>query len=343
MSTKKKPEVITPEVEEVIQIPGQDQIIHAEISKFALVLTDGERVDPRKKIAEWKAGAKDLTIIDLNDKEGYQKVDKYWKAAWKRATAIENRRKELKQSYLNIGQAIDKEAKELISLINEIKEPLMNKARWYEAEQERIKQEAIEAAKERLRARAQRLLDLRFAFDGQDYVYRCMKPSLNPKAVGLSSTQIEVYSDEDFNAYVEKITPHVEEDQAYIAELQAIADRQAAEEAERVRKEQEAKEKELAELRAKVAAIEAKEAAEKPIAPEAKIHPMIPEYQIVIEAADDHTKKRTMTGTLQDTALKIALPQEIFRFLNDTARCDPFSATIIMDGVEYKIGKTGFK
>ena len=200
----------------------------AEVEKIVLDETAIEKFDPT--VAELTAlvdQTKDLTAVDLKDKEQLELVRTSRITLKKKRVQIEKFGKELRDGANKFAAAVIKKEKELIGIIS----PEEDRLKAIEAEAEQLA--IIEERREKLPARKERLAALEDGVEVSD-----------DDLLAMDSTQFEAY----FNARVadknEKVRQQQEEDQ-----------RKKDEEA---RQANEAKEKELAE---REAAAKAKEEA----------------------------------------------------------------------------------
>ena len=115
-----------------IKAPTFDELVKTELTKFDAVVP---------KIEELKAQFLPLTIIDLNDTEGYKEVADALKFIVKRRTSIEEKRKELKADSLAYGKAVDARAREITQMLSPIEEHLREQKEKVDNELIRIENE----------------------------------------------------------------------------------------------------------------------------------------------------------------------------------------------------------
>lgn len=177
------------------EISPEDRI-QSEIQKFNF--TDAA-------ISKLKEEYLPLKIEDVNDKEGYKKVVEARKEVKRKRVAIENKRKDIVEDSVKLQKAVNGEAKRLTSLLLEIETPLEEKENWYEAEQDKIKQEKERQEQEKIQSRINQLFSLGLAFNGNNY-------SIGELAI--DSLEVKVYNDEQFNFFISQATEEFQKEQA---------------------------------------------------------------------------------------------------------------------------------
>lgn len=121
------------------------EIIEQAVKSYAPVIVGEKQTTPEQHIAEIKAYCNGLTIVSINDKEGYKITSAALSKVKKIRTSIESKRKELKAVALEYGKAVDGEAKRLTALVEPIEAELktkvdaIDKAIEQEREKERIR------------------------------------------------------------------------------------------------------------------------------------------------------------------------------------------------------------
>lgn len=168
-------------------------------------------------------------------KEGYEEVRLAISTTRKLRVAIEEQRKNLKDPALEFGRRVDAEAKRLTGLLVEIEKPLQAEKDRADAEKERVKKEAAEAARLKLEARLEKLKQV----DAM-----------------IAPITVEHWTDEEFET---NLGVFATAKQAAIQAAKEEADRKAKEEADRLeamRLEQIRLDAERAELASQKAAAE---------------------------------------------------------------------------------------
>lgn len=120
------------------------QIIEQAVKSYAPVIVGDKQISPEQHITEIKAYCSKLSIVGINDKEGYKTTTAALSKVKKIRTAIEAKRKELKAVSLEYGKAVDGEAKRLTALVEPIELELKAKVDAIDKaiEQEREKERA---------------------------------------------------------------------------------------------------------------------------------------------------------------------------------------------------------
>jgi hypothetical protein len=206
-------------------------------------------------IAVIKAEYMPLAIKDVNDSAGYKLVHSARMVVKNHRVEVEKVRKALKADALEYGRKVDSEAKRITALLEPIESHLANQENAYEAEKERIKEEArlkAEAeAKARQEAEEARLRAIREAEearlkairDAEEARLRAEREALDAERQAMEAKQ---------KAEQEKI---IAERQAIEAERKRLADIEAARlraiEEDRIRKE--AAERAVKETEARIA------------------------------------------------------------------------------------------
>lgn len=210
------------------------------MSVETLELQEVDKLSPITKVeSEIARMSKDfsgLTIKDVNDREGFQKVTSARKEVKAIRIEVEKERKKLVEDSVKWQRQVNEAAKGITNRLIAIEEPLQQMEDAHQEEKERIKAEAERLRKEKIQKRAQVLT----SFSG--VLYNGFTYSIGSAV--LSQTEIESLSDDDFQSKVEIF--EAEYQVALSAKLEA--ERVAKEEADRLeaqRKEQEAQAAEL--------------------------------------------------------------------------------------------------
>lgn len=170
-----------------------------------------------------------LKIKDLADKEGYKAVREARLTVKEKRVGVEKRRKELKEDSLKFGKAVDTEARRITALLEPIESHLEAQEGWWDAEKERLKQEAIKQEQEKLQARVDALRQ-----------YNCSIPVAALQVMDdtdfewtLESVKAEYEAAEQVRIAAEKEKQEVER-----VEAERLAAIKAEQEAERLRLEE---------------------------------------------------------------------------------------------------------
>jgi len=173
------------------EIKTFDQLVQAELSKYDTVIP---------AVEELKSQFMSLAIVDINDKENYEKVKEGIKFIISKRTAIEEKRKELKADSLAFGRAVDARAKEIVSLINPIEEHLKAQKLKIDEEIESIKRQGEERRQAIIMARHNKLLEIGFSLVGNEYTWTNPNNQLDGEC--FPSVNIETMSEQEFSDYV---------------------------------------------------------------------------------------------------------------------------------------------
>jgi hypothetical protein len=188
-----------------------------------------------QKITEMKAYLA-LTIKDVNDKEGLEKVHKARMEVTKTLTGVEAERKELKKKVLETGRKIDSEAERISAELEPVKKDLKSKEDEHEKQLEEIRATKRREEEQKLGARSRLLLDSGMMFDGENY-------SLNHLTIGMFQLRNKI--DEEFSSFVALVREEHEAELVKQAERKAEEERLLA-----IKREEDAKEEaRLAEIK----------------------------------------------------------------------------------------------
>lgn len=224
--------------------PMSQEITTGEQYKESLLNQIRSSID-ESKITDMKSYCDGLSIGGINDKAGYDAVQKAITQVVSARTAIDRKRKELKEPFKAMGEAIDSEAKRIISKLQEIEAPLKEKKaqidNFAEAERQRLELEK----RARYEDRVKRLMEAGIGHNGVFWFIGVLN---------YTPAQIQEWSDREFDAELERMVEIKFTDDARkqreLEEQQEI--RRRAEEAEKKAAEQA---KLLAEAEAKLAQI----------------------------------------------------------------------------------------
>lgn len=207
-----------------------NNLITADSYKESLLVQIRESVTD-KMLGEMKAYCDSLSIAGINDKAGYEAVQKAITKVVKTRTAVDAKRKELKAPFKEMGEAIDAEAKRITALIQSVEEPLKQKKKeiddFAEAERQRLELEKQARYENRVRS----MSDMGVTFNSVFF---------QAGVLNYSVTQVKEWTDEEFATEFAKM--QAECDLARQAEERR---RQAQEEAERLAREAQAKAEQL--------------------------------------------------------------------------------------------------
>jgi hypothetical protein len=191
----------------------------------------------KTEIARMRKTFSALTIKDVNDRDGFNKVTAARKEVKAVRVQVEKERKVLVEDALKWQRQVNEAAKEITTELVEIEQPLQVMEDGYAAEKERIKAEAERLRKEKIQNRCQVIASFSdVKFDGVSYV-------LGDVSIGYDG--IETLSDDAFQTKVE----------AFEAEYQIIlnarleAEKAAKEEADRLEAQRKEQEEAAAELK----------------------------------------------------------------------------------------------
>lgn len=195
-----------------------NNLITADSYKESLLVQIRESVTD-KMLADMKAYCESLSIAGINDKQGYDLVQKAITKVVKTRTAVDAKRKELKAPFKEMGEAIDAEAKRITAMIASVEEPLKAKKKEIDdfAEAERQRLELEKQARYETRVRSMSEIGVTF-----NTVF------FQAGVLNYSVTQVKEWTDEEFATEFTKMQAE--------CELQRQAEerrRQAQEEAER--------------------------------------------------------------------------------------------------------------
>lgn len=221
-------------------------------------------------LAEIEVQANELTIIDINDKEGYDRVHKLRMKAVKARTAIGKRYKDLNEEAKKFTNAVRDKKKSIEERLKSAESVLVAKEKVVDNEKERIKNEAAEKKQKRIQERINKIFSIGMTFNGTEYVYQ---------DINVSPVEVTTMSDEEYTEVLDKVADakYIEaerqatseqkkkEEEARLAKQKAEQEaeqKRLEEQQERIRKEQEKKEADLKAERDKIEA-EKKEADEK--------------------------------------------------------------------------------
>lgn len=219
-----KPDVVSQEIIETIP-SSFDQLIQRELTKFDVVVP---------AVNELAKEFMPLKISSIDDKEGYSEVTKALRFIVSKRTAVEEKRKELKADSLAYGRAVDARAKEITAMLEPIESHLKNEKVRIDDIIERLKAEEEERKNKFINDRISALIGLNMFQTMTEFVW---KSKLNPEEEeSFLRVNLELFSDDDFNSFVEDLKKRIDSENKIIAERDAKV-KAEAEELERKRKE----------------------------------------------------------------------------------------------------------
>lgn len=172
----------------------------------------------RATLVSLAESAKDIDIIDFNDKITLKIVSEKRKELKAERVKVQNEGKDMRDMIRPITNYIIESEKELIAIIQPEEERLNGRENWVKLEIERVEQERIEAENARIQKRIDALAEYGYQIDYAD---------------------IKSMSDETFGKYLEAAKTQFEKEQAEKAEQERLRIEQ--EEKERQEREAEAK------------------------------------------------------------------------------------------------------
>lgn len=180
-----------------------------------------------------------LTIADINDKIGYERVKEALSIVREKRLAVEEKRKELKADSLEYGRAVDAEAARVQKGIAEIEGHLKGEKDRIDVAKEEIKNAKKRAEQEKIKRRTDELIKYGALFNGVTWQIG---------RVGVSQTEIVDAVEDMWRSVMQTVQ----------LESENVAKQKAEEEAEKKRMDEE-----RAEFAKKQADIAAREAAVK--------------------------------------------------------------------------------
>lgn len=210
-------------------------------------------------LAELAATHRDLKIVGIEDKAGYEKCHKAQMELRKVRVSIETTRKELKAGAIEYGKKVDAEAARLTAIVEPVENELAREKEKVDEEKERRRQAAVESMRARVR---QRMDEFRTINILPPFGYEDMTD--DDYGVALASARLEAAKREQAAAEEKRRQDEIAEQQR--REREELGRLRAEQEAERQRIEAERQklDNERAEQeRAKEREVFAKQAAER--------------------------------------------------------------------------------
>lgn len=159
-----------------------EQSIKKEIAKF----------DPfEKRIGELREQYAGLTIVDINDKEGYENVRLAIADLRGIRTGTEKDKKVIKKPFLDACTTIEQKSKWIIEEVSKIEDPLQKRKDEIDTEKEKIKQEKKAAQEKVFIQRSMQLSGMGVLFDGTNFVLE----DASFEGVLVREADDEVYND----------------------------------------------------------------------------------------------------------------------------------------------------
>ena len=166
-------------------------------------------------IAELKDRYKDLVIKDEHDTVGARAVHEAKMDIVRRRTGTEKIRQSLKAESLEYGRKVDGEAKHIFALLAPIEKRLEEEENRIKEIKEKIKREAEEAEEARINTRERRVEGL--GMTKRDNTYGVLSFSITQELLVTAT-------DEQLDAYCEKVAAGIKADADYKAELKRAED-----------------------------------------------------------------------------------------------------------------------
>lgn len=182
-------------------------VLPIEVSN-AIVAPDVKTLH-QQQIAALSEQYADVKVNGVDDKAGFDEVQKAITAVTKIATGIDKTRKEITAPWDVAKKTVDKYAGELEEQVRrEVLKPLADQKQWVITERERIEREAIEAAKAKIEERKSTLFKLGFVWNGQ-YVHP-MAAAFGPITT-ITGPEVSDLTDEDFERMMDRAAKEVSE------------------------------------------------------------------------------------------------------------------------------------
>lgn len=184
-------------------------------SELTKIQTGLEAFEQKKaELQQLADSAKDVKINGIDDKAGYRSAREKRIELRNAEIAIEKEAKAMRDLVTPISRHISAKEKELLSITEFHKERLTKEEKWFQSEQERIKQEKEAAEKARVQNRIDKLSAYNAAID---------------------YAKLSFISDEEFDKILSESKCAYDSEQARIAAEMAEHDRLKREEEERIR------------------------------------------------------------------------------------------------------------
>lgn len=190
--------------------------------------------EKRTELTELVEGFKDLAVESVEDRTAISKVNEARKSLKKERVLIQNQGKAMRDPLTQVNKQISSKEAELVSIIEPEEKRLSGIEDWVESEKDRIKQEELLAAKQRIQNRIDRL---------------------SAYGSSIDLVHIETLTDDQFEKVVERAKKEHElalaekEAERIRQEAQAEQDRKDREELEELRQQKEIAQMERREFR----------------------------------------------------------------------------------------------
>jgi hypothetical protein len=236
---ERAPAVTQPQEAEVVaadEDPAKtlELTIAREIKKFGIA--DAGIEELKKKYGE-------LTIVDTNDKAGYDTVKKAWGEVRTVRTALEKKGLDIRNTYNKITKAVKGEEDRLIALVKPLEEDLQKKYRKVDEELEAEKQRKLKEEEDRLNGRIDELLAAGVNFkDG----YYGIGGTI---AIDVASLRaMDEFQYRKLMVAVENKAAEIKAEEARLAEEKRLADEKFAADQQKLKDEQDKLDREKAQL-----------------------------------------------------------------------------------------------
>lgn len=211
--------------EKAIELQNQEYI-NNQLKKYNLA---------DKEIEELKEKFGHLEIKGIEDKAGYEAVQKAIQEVRPKRTDIDKMRKALNEDAQVYIKSINAEAKRLTELIEPLENDLKAKKDAIDSEKERIKKEDEEKKEKLIQQRLHTLIDQGMSFNGEYYAIG--------ENIKLSVVDVRNMTDETFKTLFDSVVEVADK----IKEAQRIKDEEAKAESDRLKAEREDFERKKAE------------------------------------------------------------------------------------------------
>jgi hypothetical protein len=204
-----------------------DVLIKRELTKYDAVVP---------KIEELSAEFLPLTIVSIEDKEGYEKVSKALRLMVSKRTDVEKKRKELKADSIAFGKAVDERAKEIVEMLIPIEQHLKEEKERIDKELEEIEAQKEQERIQRIKDRDFMLIKAGMRLVGNEYIWN--SPIENDEDITLMAINLETFDDIDFNDFFDEITGAVRKAEQKLEAEKLLKEQQQKEKEEQERLEQ---------------------------------------------------------------------------------------------------------
>ena len=182
------------EIKSKSEIPTFQELVQSSLKKFESVIP---------AVEELKAKYLTLRIESIDDKTGYEKVQKALRFMVTKRNEVEEKRKELKADSIAFGKAIDKHAKDIFFLIAPIEEHLREEKEKIDYQIEQIKNEKERKKQEELAKRHRKLIQAGMKLVGNEYFWQSAVDLENIQT--LAVVNLETLDDDELDDFCQKI------------------------------------------------------------------------------------------------------------------------------------------